>query len=178
MADTRRSHVGPLAVFTGPNRHTEIGRWFATAKVFIQQQTDGSLHFAEEQLSSANLLSHAPGRTRCKSFQCALRSEQWRQRRRGSPSPPALWRAAVGEWEARSPSRRCRERPISRPGELAVAGVRFTRRLSTEVALAGSSDVPNPLRGTDRRLGGAGELATSNGGLARRWRAATEARCC
>ena len=68
-------------MFTGPNRHTAIDRWFATVKTAIQQQTDGSLHFAEEQLSSANnLLSHAPGRTRCKSFQCALRLlQQWRR---------------------------------------------------------------------------------------------------
>ena len=66
MTDTRRSYVGPLTVFTGPNRHTAIDRWFATVKIVIQQhkiviqqQIDGSLHFAEEQLSSANLLSHA-----------------------------------------------------------------------------------------------------------------------
>ena len=32
MADTRRSPVGPLTVFTGPNHHTAINRLFATVK--------------------------------------------------------------------------------------------------------------------------------------------------
>ena len=54
MTDTRRSHVGPLAVFTDPNSHTATDRWFATVKIVIQQQIDGSLHFAKEKLSSAN----------------------------------------------------------------------------------------------------------------------------
>ena len=89
-----------------------------------------------------------------------------------APPEPARWRAVAGRSEARPPSRRCRERPPSRPDELAVVGVRHACRLSTEVAPADDFGLPTALRGTDRRRAVGGQVATSRGGRARRWRAA------
>ena len=96
-----------------------------------------------------------------------------RPRGRGRASPePARWRAAAGESEARPPTRRCRERPAGRPCELADAGVRFERRFITKAAPADEFEPPTALRGTDRRRAVGGQVATSRGGRARRWRAA------